>query len=237
MSGCCAQFLFVACRPKERKGHLCIAKSYVLERRSRSSSTGVTLVTYGKREIFGRLLAKHEFEPGLWTWAGSYLKEDPATFLKRGESFLTKVRQRFSDRRGVSDSWMVNGVTVRASANRKLALGRFEDRVREYWDNQHIPITKNGDFRNRVHKDQRGLKLRTVARLYSIVQKAEKDLTIHFAYEGITLKLGEKFVFEKSREKIEKLKERVEWIKQLNKEVAIRKCLKKEKQTINPIVS
>ena len=172
-----------------------------------------------KEKEFGRLLVKYEVDTGLWTWAGSYLKEDPATFLERGESFLTKVRQRFSDRRRISDSRMVNCVTVRASANRKIALGRFEDRVREYWDNQDILITKNGDFRIYVHKDQRGPKLRTVPRFYSIVQKAEKDLTIHFAYEGITLKLGEKIVFEKSREKLVKSKEGVEWIKQLNKEV------------------
>ena len=37
-------------------------------------------VHVGKEKTLGRTLAKNEFDPGLWTWAGSYLKQDPAAF-------------------------------------------------------------------------------------------------------------------------------------------------------------
>ena len=53
-----------------------------------------------------------------------------------------------------------------------------------------------------------------------MVQEAEKDLLICFTHEGTTLKLGEDIVFEQSREKLVNLKEGVEWVRQLDKEVA-----------------
>ena len=53
-----------------------------------------------------------------------------------------------------------------------------------------------------------------------MVQEAEKDLIICFAHDGITLKLGEDIVFEKSGEKLKNLKEGIEWVRQLDKEVA-----------------
>ena len=50
VSGCCTQLLLMACRLKEQRGHLCEAKSWVSERRSRSSSTGIILGACRKRE-------------------------------------------------------------------------------------------------------------------------------------------------------------------------------------------
>ncbi len=151
-----------------------------------------------KERGLSRTLTKDDCDPRLWTWGTSYSKQDPATFLERRESSLDKIHQGFL-RQGkmTSDSRLVpgaTGTTVRAAASRRVALGRFEDRVKVYWDNQSIQITKNGTFRIYIDRSQAGLKIGTTQKLFSRVQDIKKDVTIYFYHHGIKLKQGEEIL-------------------------------------------
>lgn len=80
----------------------------------------------GNEKALGRILTKHDCDPGLWPWATSYLKQDTAAFLERRECFLDKIHQLFLRHlKIISGSRIVPGTTstmVRGAANRRNAL-------------------------------------------------------------------------------------------------------------------
>ena len=96
----------------------------------------------------GRNLTSEGFDPGLWTWAASKNEQDPSTLLERGGSFLDEIHRLFLIQRRITEAKSVTkyGVTARAASSREIALGRFEDRFKEFSSNQNVKAIKTGDF-------------------------------------------------------------------------------------------
>jgi hypothetical protein len=49
-----------------------------------------------KEKSLCRTLKEYGYERGFWIWAGSYLGEDPADVLDRGDSLAEAVRDRLN---------------------------------------------------------------------------------------------------------------------------------------------
>ena len=145
-----------------------------------------------KERKLGKNLMKEKSDSGLWTWATSKIKQDPSTFLARVTSILGEIHRLLLIQRRITEAKNItaDGMSVRAASNRTIALGRFEDRFKEFWNKRTVKITKNGDFRIDINKNRGGLICKTTPKLCSRVGEAKKDAVIYFAHEGITLMVG-----------------------------------------------
>lgn len=112
-----------------------------------------------KEEFLQRRLAKHEYEPSFWTWAHTFLKEDPAAILKRGDSVVGKIRQEIGDRIRTRNLEPERSAKI-ATNNRQRNATRYGYTTREYWDGHSVKVQNNGDFRLFVSGDRPALILR-----------------------------------------------------------------------------
>lgn len=170
-----------------------------------------------KERILNRNLYKNEFDIGFWTWSHTFLKENPEDVLRQGHSIVTKITQELQNRRRVTLNEPHN-VTKMGIRNRGINANRYKYDTKEYWDTCNVRIGKNGDLRIHVSSELPALKLRLGKSISSKVQEAN-NLTIHFTDQGLSLKVAEQVIYNRSRERLLRLSVGLQWAHQFDKEL------------------
>lgn len=60
------------------------------------------------------------------------------------------------------------------------------------------------------------------------MEESGETVVIHFSEQGLVLKLGEQVVYEKSRQSLLRLKQRLDWVEQLDKELVRKQLILKQ---------
>ena len=165
-----------------------------------------------------RRLEKQEYEQGFLTWAREFLKKDPAEVLKGGYSIVGTIRDDIRSGIQVTNSGPEQSAT-RGNHNRQLNQSRYRYSIREHQHAETVRVARNGDLRIFVSNSRPALLLRVGKKVCGKIQGYGSSPAIISSKAGIALKVGESFVYERSRKMLLGLEHGLKWVEQLDRQV------------------
>lgn len=146
---------------------------------------------------FDQLLDEELYPPIWWAWASSYLKKDPTTMLKEGNSVAQAVR-----------------IEIIRRKREKIA------HIQEYWDGQSIVLNSFKRLTLYTDYNRTPLTVRFPTWAKEWITDSGNVVTLGFSEQGFTVRATKgQIVLSRSREVLSKGANGAGWIEQLEKEI------------------